>query len=137
MAFVRSTKQELRIPLNINSFRDSMVLLSNENGTVKTHMTRAAENNHVSRIGRLDLYEEPDEVIQHYKDAGFDIIAEMEKRKGNFLFARARAIDADVANENGDYFSYEELKKEKEIQSDRNKRKIPAQRPWKEINGGS
>ena len=41
---------------------------------------------------------------------------EMKARKGaKLLWVRARAIDADVDNANGDYFSKEELLKEVEI----------------------
>lgn len=119
-----------KIPINAHNIR---FLQQDSTGTISTHMTRAAEVDKAPRIGRLDLYEEPNEVIEHYKEAGFDIVDEMEKVQGNCLWVRARAIDADVANENGDYFSWEELTKEREIQSDRHKRKMPAYKSFEGV----
>ena len=57
-----------------------------------------------AKIGLQSLYANADEVLEKYKD--FDIIKEMKARNGaNLLWVRARAIDADVVNTNGDYFS--------------------------------
>lgn len=51
------------------------------------------------------------------------VLEEMEKYP-EFVWFRARAIDADVSNENGDYFSEKELLKEVDI--DKKGTKIPA-----------
>lgn len=127
MAFLK--KELTMVRPDINNYR----LLSNDDGAIRIRMTRAAEVNNSPRIGKLDLYEEPEDVIKHYKDAGFDIVDAMNKVKGNCLWVRARAIDADVANENGDYFSWEEVIKEKETQSDRNKKKVPAYKTFEGV----
>ena len=127
MAFIKNIKKQISFNL------DNAIILS-DNGSVNSRrMIRAAEVGASPRIGKLDLIEEPEDVIQHYKDAGFDIVEEMKKRDGNLLWLRARVIDADVANENGDYFSWEELIKEREIQSDRNKSKMPAYKTFEGV----
>lgn len=60
-----------------------------------------------AKEGLLSLYADADDVLEKYKD--FDIAKSMREHKGKLLWVRARAIDADVANANGDYFSEEEL----------------------------
>jgi len=81
-----------------------------------------------AKIGLQSLYADVDEVLEKYKD--FDIIKEMKARKGaNLLWVRARAIDADVCNTNGDYFSEEELTKEVEIQG----KKMPAYKTFEGV----
>ena len=81
-----------------------------------------------AKIGLQSLYANAEEVLEKYKD--FDIIKEMKARKGaNLLWVRARAIDADVCNTNGDYFSEEELTKETEYQG----KKMPAYKTFEGV----
>ena len=82
-----------------------------ENSMVKT----SSSIKQAAKIGLQSLYANAEEVLDKYKD--FDIIKEMKARKGaNLLWVRARAIDADIVNTNGDYFSEEELTKEVDYQ---------------------
>ena len=129
MAFIK--KEATHIPLKIESFRT----LSMDGDSIKSQMVKSASdvNLNSARIGRLDLYEEAEDVLEHYKKLDFDIVDEMKKRDGNLLWVRARAIDADVPNENGDYFSWEEITKEREVQSDRNKKKMPAYKTFEGV----
>ena len=94
------------------------------NSMVKTSSTiREA-----AKIGLQSLYANADEVLEKYKD--FDIIKEMKSRKGaNLLWVRARAIDADVVNTNGDYFSKEELTKKVDYQGN----KMPAYKTFEGV----
>ena len=81
------------------------------NSMIKT----SASIREAAKLGLQSLYANADEVLEKYKD--FDIIKEMKARSGgNLLWVRARAIDADVCNTNGDYFSEEELTKEVDLQ---------------------
>jgi intein/homing endonuclease len=81
-----------------------------------------------AKIGLQSLYADVDDILEKYKD--FDIIKEMKSRKGaNLLWVRARAIDADVCNTNGDYFSEEELTKEVDIQG----KKMPAYKTFEGV----
>ena len=80
----------------------------------------------VQRIGKQSLYEEPEEVLDRYLEKGFDIVGEMEGRSDDFLWVRARAIDADTINENGDYFPWDEFIKEREITSSKDGKKVQA-----------
>ena len=83
----------------------------------REHMLRTASSQmrEAAKIGLQSLYADPKDVLEKYKD--FDIVKEMKARKGaKLLWVRARAIDADTVNANGDYFSKEELLKEREIQ---------------------
>ena len=74
-----------------------------------------------AKIGLQSLYANYEEMIEKYKD--FDLVKEMISRKdSNLLWVRARAIDADVVNSNGDYFSEEELTKVNDYQG----KKLPA-----------
>lgn len=60
--------------------------------------------------GNQALYADPDSALDKYRD--FDLVQEMMSRKGSkLLWVRARAIDADVVNANGDYFPKAELLK--------------------------
>lgn len=122
MAFER---REIRIPIN------SMEILHPDGNLVRSQMLRTADT--TGRIGKQNLYEEPEDVIEHYKSVGFDIVDEMKKRDTDLLWVRARAIDANVVNENGDYFSWEEITKEREIQSDRDKKKIAAYKSFEGV----
>jgi len=81
-----------------------------------------------AKIGLQSLYANADEVLEKYKD--FDIIKEMKKRNGaNLLWVRARSIDADVCNTNGDYFSEEELTKDVDYQG----KKMPAYKTFEGV----
>lgn len=81
-----------------------------------------------AKIGLQSLYANADEVLEKYKD--FDIVKEMKSRQGaNLLWVRARAIDADVVNSNGDYFSEEELLKKTEYQG----KKVPAYKTFEGV----
>lgn len=81
-----------------------------------------------AKIGLQTLYTNADEVLERYKD--FDLIKEMKSRKNsNLLWVRARAIDADVVNTNGDYFSEEELLKENDYQG----KKLPAYKTFEGV----
>jgi len=80
------------------------------------------------RLGLQSLYEDPDQVLEKYKD--FDIVKAMKERKGSkLLWVRARAIDADVVNTNGDYFSKEELLGEIDFKGE----KIPAYKSFEGV----
>jgi hypothetical protein len=94
------------------------------------HMLRTASMpiREAAKIGLQSLYAHPEEVLKKYKD--FDIVKEMQARKGTkLLWVRARAIDADTVNANGDYFSKEELLKEVEIKG----KKIPAYKTFEGV----
>lgn len=81
-----------------------------------------------AKIGLQSLYANADEVLDKYKD--FDIIKEMKARNGaNLLWVRARAIDADVCNANGDYFEEAELVKEVDYQG----KKMPAYKTFEGV----
>lgn len=81
-----------------------------------------------AKIGLQSLYANADEVLEKYKD--FDIIKEMKSRNGaNLLWVRARAIDADVCNANGDYFEESELVKEVDYQG----KKMPAYKTFEGV----
>ena len=96
--------------ITINSF-----LNENDRNIAREYIIKTASSNmrEAAKIGLQSLYADPKEVLEKYKD--FDIVKEMQARKGaKLLWVRARAIDADVVNANGDYFSEEELLKENE-----------------------
>lgn len=104
--------------ITINSF-----LNEEDRVIVRNHMLKTASVNmrEAAKIGLQSLYADPKDVLEKYKD--FDIVKEMQARKGaKLLWVRARAIDADTINANGDYFSKAELLKEVEIKGE----KIPA-----------
>ena len=111
--------------ITINSF------LSNEDRNIaREHMLKTASTNmrEAAKIGLQSLYADPNEVLEKYKD--FDIVKEMQARKGaKLLWVRARAIDADTVNANGDYFSKAELLKEAEVKGE----KIPAYKTFEGV----
>lgn len=76
--------------------------------------------------GMQKLYCNTEDLIQHYINSGFDIIKEMKSKPESFLWVRAKAIVADIPNENGDYFPLEELKKEREFPTSKGTERIPA-----------
>ena len=112
-------------PITINSF-----LTETDRNEARTHMLKTASVNmrEAAKIGLQSLYADPKEVLEKYKD--FDIVKEMQARKGaKLLWVRARAIDADTVNANGDYFSKEELLKDIEIKGE----KIPAYKTFEGV----
>ena len=111
--------------ITINSF-----LNENDRNIARDYIIKTASSNmrEAAKIGLQSLYADPKEVLEKYKD--FDIVKEMQARKGaNLLWVRARAIDADVVNANGDLFSKEELLKEVEIKG----QKIPAYKSFEGV----
>jgi intein/homing endonuclease len=101
---------------------DRTVLM--ENALIKT----SSSIKQAAKVGLQSLYANADEVLERYKD--FDIIKEMKARKGaNLLWVRARAIDANIVNTNGDYFSEEELTKEMDYQG----KKMPAYKTFEGV----
>jgi hypothetical protein len=81
-----------------------------------------------AKVGLQSLYANSDEVFEKFKD--FDLIKAMKDRKNaNLLWVRARSIDADVCNTNGDYFSEEELLKEQDYQG----KKMPAYKTFEGV----
>jgi hypothetical protein len=112
-------------PITINSF-----LTESDRNEARNHMLKTASVNmrEAAKIGLQSLYADPKEVLEKYKD--FDIVKEMQARKGaKLLWVRARAIDADTVNANGDYFSKEELLKDVEIKGE----KIPAYKTFEGV----
>ncbi len=100
--------------ITINSFLNEA-----DRNVAREHMLKTASTNmrEAAKIGLQSLYADPKEVLEKYKD--FDIVKEMQARKGaKLLWVRARAIDADTINANGDYFSKKELLKEVEIKGE-------------------
>lgn len=111
--------------ITINSFLNEA-----DRNVAREHMLRTASSNmrEAAKIGLQSLYADPKEVLEKYKD--FDIVKEMQARKGaKLLWVRARAIDADSVNANGDYFSKKELLKEVEIKGE----KIPAYKTFEGV----
>jgi hypothetical protein len=111
--------------ITINSF-----LNSNDRDIARDHLLKTASSQmrEAAKIGLQSLYADPKDVLEKYKD--FDIVKEMQARKGaKLLWVRARAIDADVVNANGDLFSREELLKEAEIKGE----KIPAYKTFEGV----
>ncbi len=111
--------------ITVNSF-----LNKSDREIARDYMLKTASANmrEAAKIGLQSLYADPKDVLEKYKD--FDIVKEMQARKGaKLLWVRARAIDADVVNANGDYFSKEELLKEVEIKGE----KIPAYKTFEGV----
>ncbi len=112
-------------PITINSFLNETDRVEARNHMLKTASVNMRE---AAKIGLQSLYADPKEVLEKYKD--FDIVKEMQARKGaKLLWVRARAIDADTVNANGDYFSKEELLKDVEIKGE----KIPAYKTFEGV----
>ena len=112
-------------PITINSF-----LTTEDRNTAREHMLKTASKQmrEAAKIGLQSLYADPSDVLEKYKD--FDIVKEMKARKdAKLLWVRARAIDADTVNHNGDYFSKEELLKEAEVKGE----KIPAYKTFEGV----
>ena len=111
--------------ITVNSFLNEEDRVIARNHMLKTASTNMRE---AAKIGLQSLYADPKDVLEKYKD--FDIVKEMQARKGaKLLWVRARAIDADTVNANGDYFSKAELLKEVEIKGE----KIPAYKTFEGV----
>ena len=111
--------------ITINSF-----IIEEDRNQARDYMLRCASSNvrEAYKLGLQSLYADPEDVLSKYKD--FDIVKEMKARKGaKLLWVRARAIDADVDNANGDYFSKEELLKETDIKGEN----IPAYKTFEGV----
>ena len=112
-------------PITINSF-----LTEHDRNTAREHMLKTASKQmrEAAKIGLQSLYADPSDVLEKYKD--FDIVKEMKARKdAKLLWVRARSIDADTVNHNGDYFSKAELLKEVEVKGE----KIPAYKTFEGV----
>jgi hypothetical protein len=107
----------------------SLIDKSERSALVKNTMVKTSSSiREAAKIGLQSLYANADEVLERYKD--FDIIKEMKARNGaNLLWVRARAIDADVCNANGDYFEESELTKEVDCQG----KKMPAYKTFEGV----
>jgi hypothetical protein len=108
--------------INLNSFisqedRDSNIRIASSS------LFRSA----ATKEGLQSLYADSEEILKKYKD--FDIAKAMADQKGKFLWVRARAIDADTVNTNGDFFSKEELLAEVEHKGE----KIPAYKTFEGV----
>jgi len=111
--------------ITVNSF-----LKESDREIARDFMLKTASSTmrEAAKIGLQSLYADPKEVLEKYKD--FDIVKEMQARKGaKLLWVRARAIDADIVNANGDYFSKAELLKEIELKG----QKIPAYKTFEGV----
>jgi hypothetical protein len=81
-----------------------------------------------AKIGLQSLYSHPEKVLDRYKD--FDIVKAMKDRKDSkILWVRARAIDADKVNTNGDSFSKKELLNNVDFKGE----KIPAYKTFEGV----
>lgn len=81
-----------------------------------------------AKEGIQSLYADPEDVLEKYKES--PVVQAMEERKDQkILWVRARAIDADITNANGDYFSKEELLAEVEDKG----KKIPAYKTFEGV----
>ena len=84
--------------ITVNSFLNEEDRVIARNHMLKTASTNMRE---AAKIGLQSLYADPKDVLEKYKD--FDIVKEMQARKGaKLLWVRARAIDAETVNANGD-----------------------------------
>lgn len=95
-------------------------------GKVAFASTNAREA--AAKIGLQSLYANPKEVLEKYKD--FDIVKAMKDQSGSkLLWVRARAIDADKVNSNGDYFSEKALLEEVDFKDG----KVPAYKTFEGV----
>lgn len=98
--------------------------------TVPPEVVEALSTRTAAKIGKQSLYADPADVLNRETEGDFDLLKEMNERLGyNLLWVRCRAIDADVPNANGDYFSEEELLKE----VIHNGRKVPAYKTFEGV----
>ena len=111
--------------LNLGSF---LLLEDREVATDHSLRTASTSVREAAKIGLQSLYADPKEVLEKYKD--FDIVKEMQDRAGaKLLWVRARAIDANTVNANGDYFSKDELLKDVDVKGE----KIPAYKTFEGV----
>ena len=110
--------------INLKSF-----LNSSDRNDIKNSNLRLANIREAAKDGLTSLYAEVDDVLDKYKDT--DVIKLMNKlRDEKLLWVRARAIDADTVNANGDYFAKAELLKEVDIiQTDSEGKKVKTKGP--------
>ena len=110
--------------INLKSF-----LNSSDRNDIKNSNLRLANIREAAKDGLTSLYAEVDDVLDKYKDT--DVIKLMnELRDEKLLWVRARAIDADTVNANGDYFARAELLKQVDIiQSDSDGKKVKTKGP--------
>ena len=108
-----------------------MLSVSNILNPVKTDkLSRYASSQfrEAFKSGLQSLYADPKKVLEKYQD--FDIVKAMKDRKDSkLLWVRARAIDADKINTNGDYFAKEELLKDVEYKG----KKVPAYKTFEGV----
>ncbi|HUS89406.1 MAG TPA: hypothetical protein VMW91_08585, partial [Desulfosporosinus sp.] len=89
----------------------SAISILNPNQSTDAFRYASSGVREATKIGLQSLYSHPEKVLERYKD--FDIVKAMKDRQDSkALWVRARAIDADKVNTNGDYFSKEEILKE-------------------------
>ena len=110
--------------ISLSSF---VVLDDSEKQWVNQRLASSSLRLAAAKEGVQSLYADPEDTIKKYKD--FDIVQAMSDQNGKFLWVRARAIDADTVNANGDYFSKEELIKEIEYKGE----KIPAYKTFEGV----
>ena len=110
--------------INLKSF-----LNSSDRNDIKNSNLRLANIREAAKDGLTSLYAEVDDVLDKYKDT--DVIKLMnELRDERLLWVRARAIDADTVNANGDYFAKAELLKQVDIiQTDSEGKKVKTKGP--------
>ena len=101
----------------------------NERKAVADRMSRLASVavREAAKEGLQSLYADPEEVLKDNADLADKM---RELRGGKFLWVKARAIDADIVNANGDYFSEEELLKDYE---DQQGNKMPAYKTFEGV----
>jgi hypothetical protein len=121
---VRKSLHQLKImPLDLRLTEDGSLGRTPVRLASATVMEREA-----ARQGLQSLYADPKEALEQYKD--FDLVkAILERGDAKLLWFRARAIDADTVNANGDYFSKEELLKETVY----NGKKVPAYKTFEGV----
>ena len=100
MAFERPRYGSIKLAI------DSVLTLEGESGLRFARVQTAADRDgmQVQRLGLQSLYEEPEVAIERYDAGGFDIVEEMKKRSDDLLWVRAKAIEAEKINDNGDFF---------------------------------
>lgn len=111
--------------INLNSFLNK----SDRNEIKNSNLRIASTLREAAKDGLQSLYADVDDVLEKYE--GTDVVKIMhELRDEKLLWVRARAIDADTVNANGDYFAKAELLKEVDIiQADKEGKKVKTKAP--------
>ena len=111
--------------INLSSFLNP----TDRNEIRNSNLRVASTLREAAKDGLQSLYAEVDEVLEKYKDT--DVVNLMHELKDEkLLWVRARSIDADTVNANGDFFAKAELLKEVDIiQSDKDGKKIKTKAP--------